>query len=30
MKDYLDLLIVFTLYSLVVVGMVGGFFYIVS
>jgi len=30
MKDYLDLLVVFTLYCAVVAGMVGGFYYIVS
>ena len=30
MKDYLDLLIVFTLYTAVVASMLGGFYYIVS
>ena len=30
MKDYIDLLVVFTLYSIAVAGMVGGFYYLVS
>jgi len=30
MRDYLDMLVVFTLYVTAVAGMVGGFYYIVS